>query len=66
MELAIENEIDRYSLAIDVIDRVPRLQRSEPTPRKSSVIADWVPELRAPARHRRAGRCCVDLALLNS
>ena len=27
MELAIENEIDRYSLAIDVIDRVPRLQR---------------------------------------
>ena len=27
MELAIENEIDRYSLARDVIDRVPRLQR---------------------------------------
>jgi xylulose-5-phosphate/fructose-6-phosphate phosphoketolase len=27
MELAIENQIDRYSLAIDVIDRVPRLQR---------------------------------------
>jgi xylulose-5-phosphate/fructose-6-phosphate phosphoketolase len=26
MELAIENEIDRFSLAIDVIDRVPRLQ----------------------------------------
>jgi xylulose-5-phosphate/fructose-6-phosphate phosphoketolase len=26
MELAIENQIDRYSLAID-IDRVPRLQR---------------------------------------
>ncbi|HYV10465.1 MAG TPA: phosphoketolase family protein [Pyrinomonadaceae bacterium] len=26
MELAIENEIDRYTLAIDVIDRVPRLQ----------------------------------------
>src|SRR5574338_986076 len=25
MELAIENEIDRFSLAIDVIDRVPRL-----------------------------------------
>jgi xylulose-5-phosphate/fructose-6-phosphate phosphoketolase len=26
MELAIENEIDRFSLAIDVIDRVQRLQ----------------------------------------
>ena len=27
MELAINNEIDRFSLAIDVIDRSPRLQR---------------------------------------
>ena len=27
MELAINNEIDRFSLAIDVIDRVPKLQR---------------------------------------
>ncbi len=26
LELAIENQIDRFSLAIDVIDRVPRLQ----------------------------------------
>ena len=26
LELAINNEIDRFSLAIDVIDRVPRLQ----------------------------------------
>jgi xylulose-5-phosphate/fructose-6-phosphate phosphoketolase len=26
MELAIENEIDRFTLAIDVIDRVPALQ----------------------------------------
>jgi xylulose-5-phosphate/fructose-6-phosphate phosphoketolase len=26
LELAINNQIDRYSLAIDVIDRVPRLQ----------------------------------------
>jgi len=26
MELAIENEIDRFTLAIDVIDRVPQLQ----------------------------------------
>ena len=28
MELAIDNEIDRYTLAIDVIDRVSRLQAS--------------------------------------
>src|SRR5579871_3569419 len=27
MELAIQNEIDRFSLAIDAIDRTPRLQR---------------------------------------
>ena len=27
MELAINNEIDRFSLAIDAIDRVPRLQK---------------------------------------
>ncbi len=26
LELAIENQVDRFSLAIDVIDRVPRLQ----------------------------------------
>jgi xylulose-5-phosphate/fructose-6-phosphate phosphoketolase len=26
MELAIENEIDRFTLAIDVIDRVSKLQ----------------------------------------
>ena len=26
LELAIENEIDRFTLAIDVIDRVPKLQ----------------------------------------
>ena len=27
LDLAIENQIDRFSLAIDVIDRVPKLQR---------------------------------------
>ena len=26
LELAIENRVDRFSLAMDVIDRVPRLQ----------------------------------------
>jgi xylulose-5-phosphate/fructose-6-phosphate phosphoketolase len=27
MELAIENEIDRFSIAMDVVDRAPKLQR---------------------------------------
>jgi len=27
LELAISNQIDRFSLAIDAIDRVPKLQR---------------------------------------
>ena len=27
MELAIDNQIDRFSLAIDAIDRTPKLQR---------------------------------------
>jgi xylulose-5-phosphate/fructose-6-phosphate phosphoketolase len=27
MELAIDNQIDRFSLAIDAIDRIPRLQK---------------------------------------
>ena len=27
MELAIDNNIDRFSLAIDVIDRTPKLQK---------------------------------------
>jgi len=27
LELAINNNIDRFSLAMDVIDRVPRLQK---------------------------------------
>jgi xylulose-5-phosphate/fructose-6-phosphate phosphoketolase len=28
LELAIENQVDRFSIAIDVVDRVPRLQAS--------------------------------------
>jgi xylulose-5-phosphate/fructose-6-phosphate phosphoketolase len=36
MELAIINEIDRFSLAMDVIDRVPRLQRT------AAHVKDWL------------------------
>ncbi len=39
LELAINNEIDRFSLAIDVIDRVPRLQWPAPMPRRSSATS---------------------------
>jgi xylulose-5-phosphate/fructose-6-phosphate phosphoketolase len=36
MELAIINQIDRFSLAIDVIDRVPRLQKT------AAHVKDWL------------------------
>ena len=40
MELAINNEIDRFSLAIDAIDRVPELQKpSGATPRRNSATS---------------------------
>ena len=32
LELAIQNQIDRFSLAIDVIDRVPRLRHTRRAP----------------------------------
>jgi xylulose-5-phosphate/fructose-6-phosphate phosphoketolase len=38
LELAIINQIDRFSLAIDVIDRVPRLQRT------AGHVKDWLKE----------------------
>jgi len=36
MELAIINQVDRFNLAIDVIDRVPRLQRT------AAHVKDWL------------------------
>lgn len=38
LELAIINQIDRFNLAIDVIDRVPRLQRT------AAHVKDWLKE----------------------
>jgi xylulose-5-phosphate/fructose-6-phosphate phosphoketolase len=38
LELAIINQIDRFDLAIDVIDRVPRLQRT------AAHVKDWLKE----------------------
>ena len=56
MELAINNEIDRFSLAIDAIDRVPRLQKIG-GPREGEIpqSADRMPGLRVQARHRQPG-----------
>ena len=66
MELAIENEIDRFSLAIDAIDRVPKLQSDrracqgeDPQP------ADRLPQLRIRARHRQAGGRRVEVAIIS-
>jgi xylulose-5-phosphate/fructose-6-phosphate phosphoketolase len=36
LELAIINQVDRYNLAIDVIDRVPRLQKT------AAHVKDWL------------------------
>ena len=65
LELAINNEIDRFSLAMDVIDRVPRLQRiGAHAKEKIPEPADRVRELRARARGRLARGSWLDLALL--
>ena len=66
MELAINNEIDRFSLAIDVIDRMPKLQ-SDRRARQGEIpqSADRVPQLRVRARHRQAGDRRVAMAGLN-
>jgi xylulose-5-phosphate/fructose-6-phosphate phosphoketolase len=42
MELAINNEIDRFSLAIDVIDRTPKLQRTGAPARKSTATSSAI------------------------
>ena len=65
MELAINNEIDRFSLAIDAIDRTPKLQRigaarEGKIPRSS----DRLPQLCVRARHRQAGGRKLEVAIL--
>ena len=56
LELAIENQIDRFSLAMDVIDRVPRLRgagaHAKERFRNRQIECRL---LRARARHRPAG-----------
>ena len=53
LELAILNQIDRFSLVIDVIDRVPGLQAHGRAPEGADEERDHPqPGLRARARHR--------------
>ena len=67
LELAIDNEADRFSLAIDVIDRVPRLQVAGRTRQgKPAQPADRVPQLRARARHRPTLRPRLEVAPMSA
>ena len=55
LELAILNQMDRFNLVIDVIDRVPRLQNESRAPQGADEERDHPQlELRARARHRPA------------
>ena len=67
LELAIRNQIDRFSLAIDAIDRVPRLgcQRRRRS-RGSARPADRMPEPRLRERHRCTGDHRLAVAVLRS
>ena len=65
LELAIQNQIDRFSLAIDVIDRVPELQvTGAHAKEKFRNHADRLPELLARTRHGQARGRSMDLAWL--
>ena len=65
LDLAIQNQIDRFSLAIDVIDRVPSLQRIGGARQgEAAQHADRVSELRLRARRRQARGRPVDVAVL--
>ena len=65
LELAINNNIDRFSLAMDAIDRVPALAEDRrPRQRALPQSADRMPQLRARTRHRRAQSRRLGLAVL--
>jgi hypothetical protein len=67
MELAINNEIDRFTLAIEVIDRTPKLQRDRSARQgKLPRPADRLPQLRVRIRYRQAGGRRVAMAVLGT
>jgi hypothetical protein len=64
MELAINNEIDRFTLAIDVIDRVPKLKATAPTRRRNSATSRLLAVDIARVWRRSSRHCCLALAIL--
>ena len=65
LELAILNQVDRFDLVIDVIDRVPRLQVKAAHLKERDEERDHrQPELRARERHRPARVHQLGLAIL--
>ena len=63
LELAILNQVDRFNLAIDVIDRVPQLQAAAAHTKEWLKNADHrLRQLRARKRHRPAGNSRVEVA----
>ena len=65
LELAIRNQTDRFSLAIDAIDRMPRFRATGvERSRGAAQPADRVPEPRVRVRHRPAGHHRLAVAVL--
>ena len=62
LELAINNEVDRFSLAIDVIDRVPQLQVAGAHVKGKMRNLQVECGIRARARRRPAGRTRLEVA----
>ena len=63
LELAIRNQVDRFNLAIDVIDRVPRLAGRWRAPEGMAQGSDHRQhQLRVLGRHRQAGDSQLDMA----
>ena len=64
MELAINNQTDRFSLAIDAIDRIPKLQRIGAHAKEEfRDSADRLPAPRLRAGHRQPGDQRVEVAV---
>jgi phosphate starvation-inducible PhoH-like protein len=64
MEHAIQNQVDRFTLAIDAIDRIPSLSRRGSHARGAVEPAARLPQLRLSARHRHAGGHGLGMAAL--
>jgi hypothetical protein len=66
LELAIQNQTDRFSLAIDAIDRVPRFQVTSRRSRSTPQPADRGQEPRPRIRCRSSGHHQLAMAILTT